>query len=253
MSPQCLGSTPVPGWAQLARSRGTFFSQCLDFRFCLIRCSCHLGQDGGTLSSAQIWHCLAVASPPPQRKTLLKGRHHQNTSSWKKQSKELQENKLITSETNSACSKRRTQGKGQTEKKKWFTLKWECEFCVLDLLGVRGTLRHWHFCGRAQTSGCSLLGRGCRESSRDRGRLPLEVQLWTVRNNVPLEGLGMPGMSWRGAALCRAPLPFHFLCLSLDLGVCVPQTQPEWRGLGCALRAWALSKCVLLLQILPFP
>lgn len=105
---------------QLARNRGTFLSQSLDFRFCLIRqrlCSCHLGQDGGTLSSAQIWQCLSVASPPPQRKTLLKGRHHQNTSSWKKQPKGLQENKLITSETNSAFSKRRTQGKGQTENK----------------------------------------------------------------------------------------------------------------------------------------
>lgn len=69
------------------------------------------------LSSAQIWQCLSVASPPPQRKTLLKERHHQNTSSWKKQSKGLKENKLITSETNSACSEKRTQGKGQTEKK----------------------------------------------------------------------------------------------------------------------------------------
>lgn len=168
-APQCLAGL------QLARNRGTFFSQSLDFRFCLIRqrlCSCHLGQDGGTLSSAQIWQCLSVACPPPQRKTLLKERHHRNSSSWKKQSKGLEENKLITSETNSACSERRTQGKGQTEKK-WFTLKWECEVCVLDLLGVRGTLRHRHFCGRARTLGCSLLGKGCRESSRGQGRAPL--------------------------------------------------------------------------------
>lgn len=63
------------------------------------------------------------------------------------------------------------------------------------------------------------------------------------------------GMSWRGAALCRAPLPFHFLCLSLDLGVCVPPTQPEskaWAG-DVPSEPWALCKCVLPLQILPFP
>lgn len=77
--------------------------------------------------------------------------------------------------------------------------------------------------------------KGAERAPGDRGGLPLEVQLWTMRDNAPLEGLGMPGMSWRGAALCRAPLPFHFLCSSLDLGVCVPQTQPEpkaWGGRG---------------------
>lgn len=78
--------------------------------------SCHLGQDGGTLNSGQIWQCLCLALPP-QSKTLLKERHHRNPSSWKKQSKGLEKNKLITSETNSAWSIRRVQGKGQTENK----------------------------------------------------------------------------------------------------------------------------------------
>lgn len=78
-APQCLG------WPQLPRNGGTFFSWSLEFRSCLIRQklhSCCLGQAGGSLSSAQIWP--SVTSPPPQRKTLLKERHHQNTSSWKK-------------------------------------------------------------------------------------------------------------------------------------------------------------------------
>lgn len=103
-------------WPQLPRNGGTFFSWSLEFRSCLIRQklhSCHLGQDGGSLSSAQIWQ--PVTCPPPQRKTLLKERHHRNTSSWKKQSKGLEKNKLIASETNSLEYKR-GQGKGQTEK-----------------------------------------------------------------------------------------------------------------------------------------
>lgn len=105
------------GWLQLPRNGGTFFSWSLEFRSCLIRQklhSCRLGQAGGSLSSAQIWP--SVTSPPPQRKTLLKERHHRNTSSWKKQSKGLEKNKLITSETNSLEYKR-GQGKGQTLKK----------------------------------------------------------------------------------------------------------------------------------------
>lgn len=72
------------------------------------------------LNSAQIWQCLCLA-PPHQSKTLLKGRHHWNPSSWKKQSKGLEKNKLITSETNSAWSIRRVQGKGQTESKMFYS------------------------------------------------------------------------------------------------------------------------------------
>lgn len=37
--------------------------------------------------------------------------------------------------------------------------------------------------------------------------------------------LGVPGVSWRGEALCRAPLSLHFFVFILDLGVCVPQTM----------------------------
>lgn len=62
--------------------------------------------------------------------------------------------------------------------------------------------------------------RGAERAPGDGARLPLQVRLWTRRDDVSLERLGSAGVPWRGAAL-RAPASFHVrVCLWIPVYVC---------------------------------